>query len=260
MRGETSSYAVDPVGETVVGIVTSGVMEARRGGERFLFGPGEVCVWDSSAPHTGRPGRGQSWQAALIVLEPPTLGEMLRIERGATFQARGGPRIRERSLAARFAHVHELLEHPLSAFAGEVLLQEWLVDVGGGELEAVPSGRVARRERGLQAACELLAHEPARNVTLAELSAVAGMSRHRLRRLFLAAFGVPPHRFQLGQRIRLARALLEQGRSAAETAQLAGFVDQPHLHRHFRRTLGITPARYQLLVRADVQDTNPAAV
>jgi hypothetical protein len=54
MHGTTSSYAVDPVGEYVVGMVLAGAMEVRRGGERHVFVAGDLCAWDPSARHAGR--------------------------------------------------------------------------------------------------------------------------------------------------------------------------------------------------------------
>jgi AraC-like DNA-binding protein len=86
------------------------------------------------------------------------------------------------------------------------------------------------------------------------VAAAAGVSRHRLTRLFRAAYGLPPHRFLLAQRIRAARRLLERGVAVADAAQRTGFFDQSHLHRHFTRTLGMTPAVYAAALRSDVQD------
>ena len=81
------------------------------------------------------------------------------------------------------------------------------------------AARRARRDPALRRACELLGDDLARNVTLAEVAAAAGVSRHRLTRLFRAAFGLPPHRFVLAQRIRAARRLLERGVAPGEVAQ-----------------------------------------
>jgi AraC-like DNA-binding protein len=61
----------------------------------------------------------------------------------------------------------------------------------------------------------------------------------------VAGSGLPPHALQLAQRVRAARRLLEAGEPIAETAVATGFADQSHLHRHFRRSLGVTPGQYQ---------------
>ena len=102
----------------------------------------------------------------------------------------------------------------------------------------------ARRDPAFRAACAYLGDNLARNVSLDELAAAAGVNRFRIVRLFGAAVGLPPHRFLLAQRINAARALLERGTPIGRAAVLCGFADQSHLHRHFRRAWGITPGEY----------------
>jgi AraC-like DNA-binding protein len=254
MHGTTSSYAVDPNGECVAGVVLAGGMEVRRGGERHRFGPGDLCAWDPSARHEGRPWRSGQWEARLIVLELPAIEAIVSepdgTERDLAF---AHPRVRDARLARQFVALHEALERPAWALEHEVALSEWLRELAGGPAEPL-AARAARRDPALRRACELLCEDLAANVTLDELAAHAGASRHRLTRLFRAAYGLPPHRFALAQRIRVARALLERGVAVADVAQQTGFFDQSHLHRHFRRTLGMTPARYAELARSDVQD------
>jgi len=259
MHGTTRSYAVDPMGECVVGIVVAGGMEVRRVRERHRFGPGELCAWDASAPHAGRPWRCERWEARLIALEPPATEDIV-LEPGT---ARGDltlerPRVRDARLARGFLALHAALESPTSALERDVLIGEWLRDLAQTAAPA-GSGRASRRDPALRRACELLHDDLAANVTLEQLASAAGVSRHRLTRLFRSAYGMPPHRFQLAQRIRAARGMLERGVPVGEAAQHAGFFDQSHLHRHFVRTLGITPARYAAAVRSDVQDASRAA-
>ena len=254
MHGTTSAYEVDPAGEYVVGMVLAGGMEVRRGAERHRFAPGDLCAWDPSARHSGRPWRSARWEARLIVLEPPAVQDLaLDPEVAAGDVAFSSPRVRDRRLAARFLELHAALEAPAWRLERDTLLQEWLYALAGGPPAA--ASRAARRDPALRRACELLAEDLARNLTLAEVAAEAGVSRHRLTRLFRAAFGLPPHRFVLAQRVRAARRLLERGVTPGEAAQQTGFFDQSHLHRHFTRTLGMTPGAYAAVLRSDVQDT-----
>lgn len=85
------------------------------------------------------------------------------------------------------------------------------------------------------------------SVTLTELAAVAGMSKFHLVRQFAKQTGLSPHAFQIHVRIGRAGMLLRKGFSAVEVAMLAGFADQSHLTRHFRRIWGITPGAYAAL-------------
>ncbi len=254
MRGTTASYAVDPVGEYVVGVVLAGGMRARRGREVHRFAPGDVCAWDPSVRHEGRPWRSQRWRARLVVLELPDVRELVLDPDGAGDDVvLGPPRVRDPGLARRFLALHEALERPAWRLERDTLLQEWLRDLGGHSTPAT-TVRAARRDPALRRASELMSDDLARNLTLAEVAAAAGVSRHRLTRLFRAAYGLPPHRFVLAQRLRAARRLLERGVAPAAVAAQTGFFDQSHLHRHFTRTLGMTPAAYAAALRSDVQD------
>ena len=257
MHGTTASYAVDPVGEYVVGMVLAGGMRVRRGREVHRFAPGDVCAWDASARHEGRPWRSARWEARLIVLELPAVQDLVRDPDGPGELAFASPRVRDRRLARRFLELHAALEGPAWRLERETLLQEWLCSLCGDAPAA--RSRAARRDPALRRACELLGDDLARNVTLAELAAAAGVSRHRLTRLFRAAHGLPPHRFQIAQRVRAARRLLERGVTPGEVAAQTGVFDQSHMHRHFTRTLGITPAAYAAALRSDVQDARAAA-
>jgi transcriptional regulator GlxA family with amidase domain len=102
-----------------------------------------------------------------------------------------------------------------------------------------------RDDKALRTACDYLGDRPERNVGLDELATAAGIGKFRLIRLFRERTGLPPHALHVAHRIRAARRLLERGHSIAATAAATGFADQSHLHRHFRRSLGMTPGEYQ---------------
>jgi transcriptional regulator GlxA family with amidase domain len=101
-----------------------------------------------------------------------------------------------------------------------------------------------RADPAVRTAVEYLHDDITRNVSLDELAAAAGASKYQLVRRFTAVIGVPPHTYQVALRVNLARRLLERGERATDVAGLAGFADQSHLNRHFRRRLGKTPAQY----------------
>ena len=79
---------------------------------------------------------------------------------------------------------------------------------------------------------------------LADLAAEAGLSRYQLLRSFRAEVGMPPYAWLAQHRVARARLLLDRGHRPAEAAALAGFADQAHLTRWFRRVVGVTPGAY----------------
>ena len=77
------------------------------------------------------------------------------------------------------------------------------------------------------------------------LIAQMGRSRAALSRKFARYVGMPPHAYRLASRLNCARQMLKQGDPIAEAAAAAGFADQSHLGRLFRRCFGTTPASYR---------------
>jgi len=100
---------------------------------------------------------------------------------------------------------------------------------------------------GLQRAHEHLTTHLAGKVTLAELATVSGLSRSHLVRCFARAYGLPPHAYHTVLRVRDVEAQLRAGRRLAEIE--AGFADQSHLIRRFKRVTGVTPGEYLRRVR-----------
>src|SRR5438874_2484232 len=82
-------------------------------------------------------------------------------------------------------------------------------------------------------------------LTADDLAAAAGCSRYAAYRAFSQAYGLSPSDYQRQLRVRTARRLLSAGAAPAEVAADAGFADQAHLTRWFRRYYGVTPGAYR---------------
>ena len=83
------------------------------------------------------------------------------------------------------------------------------------------------------------------DLSLKELSNVVQMSPHYFSKLFKQSTGNTPHQYVIKCRIERAKYLIRQGElSLAEIATRVGFVDQSHLHRHFKRLVGVTPKTF----------------
>jgi len=107
----------------------------------------------------------------------------------------------------------------------------------------------ASEPAAVRRAREYLFANLADNVPLADLAAVAGVGTFRLLRAFRKVHGVPPHRYQLAQRIEHAKRLIrDQAGPLAAIAFETGFADQSHLTRNFKRWAGVTPHAYALAV------------
>jgi transcriptional regulator GlxA family with amidase domain len=111
------------------------------------------------------------------------------------------------------------------------------------------SAAVIREHRRGAAGCTPASCAVPANTTCPEpvgrAAARVGMSREGFSRMFARHHGMPPHAFWLIARLNHARALLRAGEGIAEVAVEAGFTDQSHLGRWFRRAFGVTPGHYR---------------
>jgi AraC family transcriptional regulator len=84
------------------------------------------------------------------------------------------------------------------------------------------------------------------NISLAQLSAIAGMSPHYFSELFKQSTGRTPHTYVLHQRIERAKQRLRDPACSIIDAGLnAGFENPSHFARVFRRLVGTTPSRFR---------------
>jgi len=83
------------------------------------------------------------------------------------------------------------------------------------------------------------------NISIDDIAQVATMSKFHFIRQFRQQFGITPHQYVLSCRVNLARRMLESGKSLNQAAFEAGFADDSHLNRHFKRIYGVTPKRFQ---------------
>ena len=101
-----------------------------------------------------------------------------------------------------------------------------------------------------QRVCEFIETHMAEKVRLEDLSALAGLSPHHFARAFQQSVGIPPHRYLLKRRLEhVERMLKDTQLPLAQIAQVAGFSDQSHLARHFRRMTGMAPSAARALGR-----------
>ena len=200
--------------------------------------PAAVTLLPPGVPHDGRSRFPGGFRKRVLYLEPDTLGE------GRVGSAVDRPAIADRLLRNRISGLHAALRphsEDLEAQSRLALVLERLtqhLDRAVREVPVVRDDVLADRVR------ELLDARVVDGLGLDEAAALFGVHPTHVVRAFTRRHGLPPHRYLTGRRIDLARRLLLDGMPAAEVAGAAGFADQSHLTRHFRRMLGTTPVAY----------------
>jgi len=67
----------------------------------------------------------------------------------------------------------------------------------------------------------------------------------KMKIIFKKEFGLPIHSYILNKKVHLARKLISQNIPISQVAQTAGFFDQSHLNKSFKRVFQLTPKEYQ---------------
>jgi AraC-like DNA-binding protein len=94
-------------------------------------------------------------------------------------------------------------------------------------------------------ALELMEEAPDRPISIGDLALALGVDRFRLHRAFVRCHGVPPHRYDLTRRVRLAADMLAQGTLVSTAARATGFQTLTYFSRRFKAVLGVSPSDYK---------------
>ncbi|MEV4713360.1 AraC family transcriptional regulator [Micromonospora sp. NPDC049374] len=197
-----------------------------------------VTLLPPNVPHNGSPVTSQGFRKRVLYLDPGQLDERL------AGRAVDRPTFDDEALRRRIDLLHARLTEPGDEFAAEVhlaLVAERLRARLARRTPVVTSLRDSRIARRLR---DLLDERFVVGLTLAEAAGLLHAHPTHLVRAFSAAFGIGPHQYLISRRVDLARRLLREGVPAREAAATAGFHDQSHLSRHFKRILGFNPGQY----------------
>jgi len=227
------------------GLITRGANRFRYRQQRMVAPVGTLCLAMPGEVHTGDAIDG-GWAYWTVHVPPAALAALAERldDRGPTAPDFARPVIDDPDAARRFAAFFAgCSDDPPSAhLAHEVRIVEALVALVSRHADRAGRASASRADAGIAAHVrDLLTDRASETVTLAELEASTGAGRYRLIRAFRAAYGLPPHAWQVQVRLARARTLICAGVPIAAAAIEAGFADQAHLTRHFKRSYGHTP-------------------
>ncbi|MET8176534.1 helix-turn-helix transcriptional regulator [Streptomyces clavifer] len=154
------------------------------------------------------------------------------------------PALHDPQLRHRIHQLHLTLERPgdeLEAQSRLALVSERLAQHLRDQLGVPRPAHDRRVARELRA---LLDRHYVEGLTLREAAERLHTHHTHLVRAFSREYGMAPHQYLTGRRIDLARRLLLGGMRAPDVASSAGFYDQSHFSRHFKRVVGTSPGHY----------------
>ena len=95
-------------------------------------------------------------------------------------------------------------------------------------------------------AVEELEHNfTSKELTVAHLAKLCGMSEVYFRKIFLCNFGISPKEYMIGKRMEYARQLLTLGEfEVSVIAEMCGYREPCHFSREFKKRFGVSPKSY----------------
>lgn len=232
-----------------IGLIDEGAQSFLRTGSQHIAPKGDIILVNADEVHTGSSAVDTGWRYRAIYPTPEMMAEIS----GGFFKENGAapwfPQavVHDEGLAAQLHLLFDLLLQPQNALFKQSLYLSTLAYLFSKHGQAKQRlARLPEAQRKIQMIQDILAAEPEKEHQLADLAQLAGLTQWHLLRQFKKYTGLPPHAWLVQCRLRKSLALLKQGQEIALTAQLCGFSDQSHFTRHFKKTLGCTPAQYML--------------
>ena len=224
-----------------IGLMLDGEKTSRYGLRRYTVLRGDVLLVNSGEVHDGQPSGWYGRRYTMLEIEPDVFQGLCR-------DAIGRDAVEFRQPVLHDRNVRQALSRWLTALKGtdafaeqeaSTILLGLVSDTGDRPIAHVAADELATK-------ISLRMKETGANAeSLGDLAVETGASRFQLIRAFKQAFGLTPEDFRRQARIERARMLLAGDQRLADIAADAGFADQSHMTREFRRLVGLTPAAYR---------------
>jgi AraC-like DNA-binding protein len=220
-----------------------------------VSGPGMVMAFNPDDPHDGRSAAENGFTYRMVHIWPEFFAGLSGTDRRLPlFRA---PVLDDPMTARSLRHLHAALTGPaseLDRYERLTAAAGLLVRHAAGRLASPGASGSPESNRGLAARIREVIHDAGAvaDLTADDLAEATGCSRYAAYRAFRQVYGLSPSDYQRQLRVRAARGLLSRGVCPAAAAAQAGFADQAHLTRWFRRYYGVTPGVYRSAVHSRV--------
>ncbi|WP_050438107.1 AraC family transcriptional regulator [Aeromonas hydrophila] len=226
-----------------IGAITGGHSHYLNQRSRQEVGRGHLVLMNPEEVHACNPVADEPWSYLMFYLDTGWLQrQQEEAGLGDAFRPFDMTASRDPLLYQGLCRLHRQLWQEQDPLAREVACHQFSRQLLA---RLTPASWDDRPPQHLQRAAELMQDDCSRPLTLAQLSAVAGLTPSHFVRSFSRHYGMTPHAYLLDQRIRHARTLLRRGEPLAEVALASGFADQAHFQRQFKRRVAATPGHYR---------------
>jgi AraC-like DNA-binding protein len=230
-----------------IGQITGGRSRYLNGSRRETVAAGDVVVMNPGDVHACNPIAGEGWSYRMLYVDRSWLAGL---QRDLGFSANWDLQLFSTAVArdpALFAGF-ETLARVLVDVMAEPLQKSTAAVAFFGDVQQrlAPASRMPDDSAAkLQRAAEYISDNRTQRLTLEDICAASELSASYLIRTFKRRYGLTPHAYLVNRRIQFGQDQLRRGRAIVEVAHEAGFADQAHFQRAFKRLLAATPRQYR---------------
>jgi AraC-like DNA-binding protein len=219
-----------------IAVTTAGVQSFNYRGACWRSLPGQAMILHPDEVHDGYCSDQAGFSYRAVYLPPSQVQTVIG---GAALPFLAEVVSTDATLVSAALGLIEMSVHADGPLGYQEALRQFVCAMQGPDRRA-PARRSIKREAVLRVR-EYLDSVPDPGTSLEQLEAIAGYDRWQLSRDFRALLGTSPYRYLQCRRLERARNLLRGGLGLAAAAHEAGFADQSHFGRTFRRTFGTSP-------------------
>lgn len=235
-------------------LLTAGQICIRMRGGEFVARKGDLYAIDADESHAGWAIDEGGFELRTLYVDVHHLRAIVGDERAHRQVSIAGPIVQDDRLSQWLSAMHQCSEvHGPALVRDEAYIRFAQGLFGRYVRDAAPAASVGQEVLAVRRGRDFLDQNLGNQVSLKALAAHAGVPPFVLFRAFERALGMTPHGYQRQARVRTVMRLLRLGYSIANASNLAGFADQSHCTRWFRRLMGITPGQYQMSVLGPAQ-------
>jgi len=232
-----------------IGVVNGGQTDFFHHSITETIQRGDIALINTNEVHACNPVEGHALTYYMLYIQPNLMCDIAAELTESQSQPPHFPTpiVQDAPMHSKLVELCQVIETGQDDLEAEIMLYETLLEVirKYAAFDTPLPAQTTKSSENIAAAHQYLMDHLFEKISLEELGAHSGLSPYHFLREFRKHYGMPPHTYQLQQRINEAKRLLANGTSIADTAAQVGFADQSHFTRKFKTLVGTTPRQYQ---------------
>ena len=219
----------------------SGIIHCQ--GTKHIAPPRQLIFFPPGQVHSGYANEQAPWTYRMMYLDVALVVEI--IQGYSSTVSFPNTTFSNQAIALAFIFTHRLFSQSASTLEREASLQNFVKLLYQQARRRFQTQHKFCDSRAIKLVREYLEANYQENVSMRTLAHLTGLSSNYLITAFRREVGISPHRYQAQVRVYKAKHDLQTQKPLAQVAIDAGFCDQSHFNRCFKRLVGVTPGIYR---------------